>query len=70
MNRVIAGSVIVIGSPLRIWLTISGMTEPRVAMTLPYRVPQRTVSLSLRLRDLATITFSISAFDIPMALMG
>ena len=35
MKRVIAGSVIVIGSAWRIWLTIRGITEPRVAMTFP-----------------------------------
>ena len=48
----------------------SGITDPRDAMTLPYRVPQKTVPLSPCMRALATISFSISALDMPMALIG
>ena len=47
-----------------------GIADPRDAMTLPYLVPQITVPVSPRLRDAATMTFSIIAFDMPMALMG
>ena len=58
MKRVMAGSVTVIGEPLKTWSTNSGMTEPRDAITLPYRVPQMTVPEPSRLREVATITFS------------
>src|SRR4051794_40954342 len=46
------------------------MTDPRDAITFPYRVPHIFISWCARSRDLATKTFSISAFDIPMAFMG
>ena len=59
-----------IGRPASTCSTNSGITEPREAITLPYRVPQMTVRVPSRLRDMATMTFSIMAFDIPMALMG
>ena len=35
MNRVMSGSVIVMGLFALIWLTNSGITEPREAITLP-----------------------------------
>ncbi len=47
-----------------------GDTDPRDAMTLPYRVPQMRVFSGETVRDLATKTFSIMALDMPMALMG
>ena len=68
MNLVISGSVIVIFIPERIWDTNNGITDPRLAITLPYRTEEITVSLLVL--ALATITFSIIAFEIPMALMG
>ena len=34
-NRVMAGSVTVTGRPARIWSMNSGMTDPRLHMTLP-----------------------------------
>jgi hypothetical protein len=46
----------------------NGITEPRDAITLPYRVTLMTVCPLLR--DLAMATFSIMALLIPMALMG
>ena len=70
MNRVIAGSVIEIGLPAKTCSTKSGITDPREAITLPYRVPQITVSQWPRFRDAATITFSIIALEIPIALIG
>src|SRR5687767_3744897 len=48
----------------------SGMTDPREAITFPYRVPQMTVLLDFSPREAATMTFSIMALEIPMALMG
>src|SRR5699024_45009 len=69
-NLVISGSVIVNGSPLLIFSINNGITEPRDAITLPYLVPQINVwSLSTFL-DLATNTFSIIAFEMPIALIG
>src|SRR4051812_47631372 len=70
MKRVMFGSVIVRGLPALIWATNNGITEPREAITLPYRVAHSSVSLDDRLRDLATMTFSISALVWPMALIG
>src|SRR6516165_5578455 len=70
MNLVISGSVTVIGVLALIWLTKRGITEPRDAITLPYRVTQMVLWPLARLRDFATATFSISAFDIPIALIG
>ena len=46
------------------------MTEPRDAITLPYRVQQTTGPDSGIERDLATTTFSAIALDIPIAFMG
>ena len=69
MNRVIDGSVTVIGRPSSTWSMNSGMTEPRDPITFPYRVPQITVRPST-FRDAATMTFSIMAFEMPMALIG
>ena len=48
----------------------NGITEPRDAMTFPYRVAHKTVSLCSCILDLATMTFSAIAFEIPMALIG
>ena len=68
INRVMDGSVTVMGWPFRIWSIHSGMTLPREHMTLPYRVQQMRVFPEVR--DLATATFSSSALVMPMALMG
>ena len=46
------------------------MTDPRDAMTLPYRVAHKTVPRWSLSREFATITFSIMALDRPMALIG
>src|SRR5262245_56356280 len=70
MKRVMLGSVIVIGLLAFICSTNSGITDPREAMTLPYRVTQIVVSLGVSPRDFAIATFSINAFDIPIALIG
>ena len=50
--------------------TNNGITEPRDAITLPYRVAQKTVSPSTCIRALDTMVFSINALDIPIALIG
>ena len=42
-NRVISGSVMVMGLPARIWSMKRGITLPRLHITLPYRVQQMTV---------------------------
>ena len=52
------------GSPARIWFRNSGITDPLEAITFPYLVPQNTVPLSRNIRALATMHFSINAFDI------
>ena len=70
MKRVMLGSVTVSGFPALIWATNNGITEPREAITLPYRVAHSSVSVDDKLRDFATITFSISALVWPMALIG
>ena len=67
-NLVIFGSVIVRTSPNFACLTNKGITEPRDAITFPYRVPHNTVNV-LNL-ELAIITFSIIAFEIPIAFIG
>ena len=64
------GSVTVNGWPFLICSTNNGMTEPREAITLPYRVPQIRVRSGDTVRALATNTFSIMAFEMPIALMG
>ena len=46
----------------------NGITEPLDAITLPYLVP--TIVVIPEFLDFATITFSIIAFEIPMALIG
>src|SRR5216683_2630749 len=46
------------------------MTDPRDPITLPYRVPHMTVPPESMWRDDATMTFSIMAFEMPMALIG
>jgi hypothetical protein len=48
-----------------IWSTKRGITEPLEAITLPYRVPQNTIPVPIKFRDLATITFSLNAFIAP-----
>ena len=71
MKRVIFGSVIVIGLPVLICSTHSGITEPRDAITLPYRVQQTVVFAPFpSARPLAIATFSIIALEIPIALIG
>jgi hypothetical protein len=68
-KRVICGSVTVRGWPVWICRMNNGTTEPRLAMMFPYRVQQMTVRRPAT-RDLATAIFSISALDIPIALIG
>lgn len=51
MNRFMAGLVTDMGPLFLIWFAISGMTELLIAITLPYRVPQTMVPVSLWLRD-------------------
>ena len=68
MNLVIPGSVTVTGLPLRICSIHSGMTEPRLHMTFPYRVQQ--ILVFPELLDLATATFSSIALVIPIAFIG
>ena len=70
MKRVILGFVIVKGFPSSIWSQNSGMTEPREAMTLPYRVRHRTGSPGSICRERAITFFSMTAFVMPIALMG
>ena len=70
MNRVMAGSVTVSSFPSLIWLMKRGMTEPREHMTLPYLVQQMAVFSGETVLDLATITFSIMALEVPMAFTG
>ena len=45
------------------------MTDPLEAITFPYQVPQIIGVDFATVRDLATITFSIIALDIPIALI-
>ena len=51
-------------------MRISGITLPRLHITLPYRVQQMVVCSAGMFRAFAWITFSISALEMPMALMG
>src|SRR5690606_8355815 len=67
-KRVILGSVIVNGLPDWICFKNKGITDPLDAMTLPYRVKQTVVLDALR--EAAIATFSIKAFEIPIALIG
>ena len=46
------------------------ITEPLEQSTLPYRVQQMLVSSGSMVLDFATITFSIIALEVPMALTG
>ena len=48
----------------------SGITDPREHMTLPYLVQQIVVFSGDTVRDLATMTFSIIALDVPIAFTG
>jgi len=50
--------------------TNNGITDPREAITFPYLVRQKVVFSGSTFLDSATTTFSISAFDIPIAFMG
>lgn len=70
MNRVMDGSVRVIGFPALICSIQNEMTDPREHMTLPYRVQQILVLSGDTVRDLATMTFSIMALEVPIALTG
>ena len=67
-KRVMAGSVMVMGSFLRICSIHRGTTLPREHRTLPYRVQQ--IRVFFVVRALATATFSIMALLVPMALTG
>ena len=69
-NRVIDGSVIVIGFPAFICSIQSGTTEPREQSTLPYLVQQMLVLSGDTVLDFATITFSIIALLVPIAFTG
>ena len=48
----------------------NGITEPRDAITFPYLVPHINVLSGDTVLDLATNTFSIIAFEIPIAFIG
>ena len=48
----------------------SGITEPLDAITLPYLVPHISVFSGFTVLAFATNTFSIIAFEIPIALIG
>ena len=56
------GAVTVRGCPSLSCATKRGITEPREAMTFPYRVAHSSVSSSSSVRAFATMTFSIKAF--------
>ena len=65
------GSVMVMGFPATICSTQSGITEPLLAITLPYLVQQTVVlAVSPNSLPLAQTTFSISALLMPIALTG
>lgn len=70
IKRAILGFVIVRGFPSSIRSQNSGMTEPREAMTLPYRVKHRTGFPGSICLERAITFFSMTAFVIPIALMG
>jgi hypothetical protein len=67
---VILGSVIVISLLLLICSIKRGITEPLDAITFPYLVTQIMVLVFDNDLALAIATFSISALDIPIALIG
>src|SRR5699024_10095567 len=69
-NRVIVGSVTVRGSPASACFTNSGITEPREHMTFPYLTVDTVVPLDGLFRAKACAVFSMSALDMPIALMG
>ena len=61
----------VMGLPDWICSANNGITDPRLHMTLPYRVQEITVlPRSAATRALAMTTRSIIALEIPIALMG
>ena len=65
------GSVMVIGALRLICSMKSGITEPRLHMTFPYRVQARTVPpRSNAFCARAWTTFSPTAFVMPMVLIG
>ena len=70
IKRVMAGSVTVRGLPSSACSQNSGMTEPREAMTFPYRVRQRIGSPGSICRERAMTFFSMMALVMPMALIG
>lgn len=70
MNLVIDGSVTGSGRPSRMHDTNRGITEPREYMTLPYLTQETVGLLPCVLHAQACATFSISAFVMPIALMG
>ena len=70
INLVIVGSVMVISFPFFICSIHSGITEPLEHITLPYLVQHILVFFSSTVLDFATITFSIIAFDVPIAFTG
>ncbi|MNR24311.1 hypothetical protein D3C85_1413830 [compost metagenome] len=62
------GSVIVKAPPDCICFKNKGITDPLDAITLPYLVRQTVVSF--KFLEAAIATFSIKAFEIPIALIG
>ena len=70
IKRVILGSVMVIACPFLICSIHNGITLPRLHITLPYLVQHILVLLGSTVRDFATITFSIIALLVPIALTG
>ena len=70
MKRVISGFVTVRGFPSSSCWQNSGMTDPREAMTFPYRVRHSTGSPGSICRERAITFFSMMALVMPIALMG
>ena len=70
IKRVIVGSVTVNGLPLLICSMNRGITLPLEHITFPYLVQQIVVFLGDTVLDFATITFSIIALLVPIALTG
>jgi len=69
-KRVISGSVTVSGCEFLICSINNGITEPREAMTFPYLVPEINVLFESTAFAFAINTFSIIAFEMPIALIG
>ena len=70
ISGVMLGSVIVMGFPALICSIQRGITLPRLHITLPYLVQQIVVFSGSTVLDFATITFSIIALLVPIALTG